>query len=82
MSSNNKSIIFYNGFREKSFCGYCKQDGASCSNGNDQTCIYLLKTHLITELNICITLWYIYTSLPHDNFNPSTLNKIELTFNL
>ncbi|XP_025423003.1 arginyl-tRNA--protein transferase 1 isoform X1 [Sipha flava] len=31
--SNNKSIIFYNGFREKSYCGYCKKGKTSCSHG-------------------------------------------------
>lgn len=33
MPNVKKSIIFYNGFREKSFCGYCKKDNASYSNG-------------------------------------------------
>ncbi|VVC33832.1 Hypothetical protein CINCED_3A002030 [Cinara cedri] len=33
MSNNNKSIIFYNGLQQKSFCGYCKTDYASYSNG-------------------------------------------------
>ncbi|XP_050443106.1 arginyl-tRNA--protein transferase 1 isoform X2 [Adelges cooleyi] len=32
-SKSNKSIIFYNGFREKSYCGYCKKDKSSYSHG-------------------------------------------------
>lgn len=31
--NNDKSVIFYNGSREKSFCGYCKKDKNSCSHG-------------------------------------------------
>ncbi|XP_050521882.1 arginyl-tRNA--protein transferase 1 isoform X2 [Daktulosphaira vitifoliae] len=33
MSNNNRSVIFYNGNREKSNCGYCKKDKSSYSNG-------------------------------------------------
>lgn len=35
MSSTNHNIIFYSGSRDKTFCGYCKTENASYSNGEN-----------------------------------------------
>jgi len=77
MTTYNKSIIIYNGFNEKSFCGYCKKYDCSYSHGMWASCLSVQAYQDMIDLGWRRSGKYCYKSLMNKTCCPQYTIRCE-----